>query len=116
MKAYVSKIIIFILSVLQVFLISVNPVNANSGVQDPPQLSGAFLATLISKIESLLIPVSVFIALALLIFSGYMWISSAGDPEKVKKASSTITWTVIGLFFIVMVRIIFSLVMDFILK
>lgn len=49
-----------------------------------------------SVIEILLVIISV-LALASLIYGGYQYITSSGNPEAAQKAKSSITWGIIGL-------------------
>lgn len=50
------------------------------------------------------------VALVLLIFGGAKYITSKGDPEKVKSARMTITWALVGLVLIFLSFFIVSLI------
>ena len=50
------------------------------------------------------------IAVIMIIFSGFTLVTSAGNAESVKKAKSTITYTVVGLAFIIFAIVITSFV------
>jgi len=41
-----------------------------------------------------------------------MWIMSAGDPDKIKKAQGTLQWSIIGLIFVIIVSLILRAVLD----
>lgn len=40
------------------------------------------------------------LVLLMLVWGGFQWLTSAGNPEKVKKGSQTMIWAVIGLFLV----------------
>lgn len=52
------------------------------------------------------------IAIAFAIIGGYKYIASAGNPEEAKKATSTITWSVIGLILIIAAGMIVGYILD----
>jgi hypothetical protein len=52
------------------------------------------------------IGLSALVAVILFIFSGYMYITSAGDPDKVDRAGKTITGTIIGMAIVFLAAIL----------
>jgi hypothetical protein len=61
------------------------------------------LGELFSRFDGILVylvPLGVFLAVLMVVVGGYMWIASAGDPDRVKQAQGTLTWAIIGLVFI----------------
>ncbi|HCC67630.1 TPA: hypothetical protein DEP90_00205 [Patescibacteria group bacterium] len=64
----------------------------------------------LDKFSSYLVPVGIFLAVLMVIIGGYIWISSAGNPEKVKQAQGTLTWAIIGLVFITIAVLLINLV------
>lgn len=80
--------------------------------QAPPKLDEA--SGLLDGIFDRILPIAGFMALAMVVWGGYMWMMSAGDPGKVKQAQGTITWSIIGLVFVVLVGMILTVVFDFI--
>lgn len=46
------------------------------------------------------ISVSGLVAVAMIIYAGYMWMISGGDAQKKSTAQGTLTWAVIGLVFL----------------
>lgn len=60
-----------------------------------------------------LIPVGVLLAIIFAIIGGYMWMTSAGNPDKVKQAQGTITWSIIGLVFILIVGLLLNTLVDY---
>jgi amino acid transporter len=53
-----------------------------------------------------------FIAVVMLVVGGYLFITSAGDPEKTEKAQKTITAAIIGLIIVFIARAIVFFVVD----
>jgi len=111
----VKKLSLYVVSLTAFFLSFVSPVLANSA-DDPAKLDGVFIGNIVTKVSNLLFPVAVIIGVAMLIYGGYMWISSTGEPDKIKQASGTITWAILGLIFVVVVKYVLELVLNFILK
>ena len=64
----------------------------------------------LDKFSDYLVPVGIFLAVLMVIIGGYLWISSAGNPEKVKQAQGTLTWAIIGLVFITIAVLLINLV------
>ncbi len=61
---------------------------------------GADLITIIGRIINIALGFVGLVFLVLLLYAGYEWMSSAGDPEKIKKARLTIRNAIIGLVLI----------------
>jgi hypothetical protein len=80
--------------------------------QQPPQLSEA--SNLLDRVLQITLPLAGLIALAFFVWGGYMWIISEGDPAKIKSAQGTLTWAILGLVFIALIRLILTAVFDFI--
>lgn len=76
----------------------------------PPELDSAVIVGFIHKITGFITPVASILAVAFIIYGGYMWIISGGDPEKLKKAQGTLTWAIIGLVFTILSRVILGLI------
>ena len=55
---------------------------------------------------------SALVAVAILIVSGYMFITAAGDPEKIEKAQKGITAAIVGLIIVFLARAIVFFVVD----
>lgn len=54
------------------------------------------------------------IALAYIVYGGYQYITSMGNPEASKTAMQTITWSVIGLIVIMLAYMIIQFVVTFV--
>ncbi len=73
-----------------------NTVGAQAGLG-----GGADLPTIIGRIIYVLLGLVGVILLGLLLYAGYTWMTSGGDPKKVEDAKTTIRNAVIGLIIIV---------------
>jgi len=61
---------------------------------------GSDLITIIGRIINIFLGFLGLIFLVLMLYAGYLWMTAAGDPDKVKKAQATIRNSVIGLIII----------------
>jgi hypothetical protein len=68
---------------------------------------------LIGKILSIVIGVIGAIALAMFIFGGFLWMTSAGDGKAVQKGKDTMVYAVLGLVVIFSARAILTFVFEF---
>ena len=55
---------------------------------------------------------SAFVAIAILVVGGYMFITSTGDPEKIEKGQKAITAAIVGLIIVFIARAIVFFVVD----
>lgn len=102
MKKIVNTVLVF-----SVFLI-----NYGKAYAAPPRfeqiggvLDGAF---------KYILPIGGLLALGMLVYGGYMWLISQGDPGRIKQAQGTITWAVLGLIFLYIFALILREIFDFI--
>ena len=102
MNKLVYKTQVLVLSGMLMQYVVVTPVFALS--EDPPRFSDVFQS--VDNLSKLLFPVGVFLSMIMLIWGGYMWIMSTGDPQKLKQAQGVLTWAILGLVFIVFLRVI----------
>lgn len=65
------------------------PLSNPLGEADPRKIIGNIIKALLGIIGS--------IALAVFIYGGFTWMTSAGSPEKVRKGRDMIIWAVMGL-------------------
>ena len=80
--------------------------------QDPPKLTELFSS--FDGITEYLLPIGIVLAIAMVVVGGYMWMSSAGNPDKVKQAQGTLTWAVIGMVFIILAGLVIKTLVDYI--
>jgi type IV secretory pathway VirB2 component (pilin) len=78
----------------------------------PPKL--ADIGGILDNVFNLIMPVGGLIAVIMIIYGGYMWIMSGGDAQKTQQAQGTLTWAVLGLVFLFVIRMVLKVVFDFI--
>jgi type IV secretory pathway VirB2 component (pilin) len=81
-------------------------------MEEPPRIEEIF--TGIDKVFKTPVPFAVFLAVLFIVIGGYMWMTSSGEPERVKKAQGTLTWAIIGLIFVLLVYLILNGIVDYI--
>ncbi len=82
----------------------------SSGSTTPPTLAALFRS--FDGLTDYLVPAGILLAIVMVIVGGYMWMSSAGNPDKVKQAQGTLTWAVIGIVFILIIGLLIKLLVD----
>lgn len=70
---------------------------------------------LVIFIFNTLVALSALVAVGMIIYSGYMFITSAGDPEKVKKGGDALTAAIVGMIIVFLARTIILFILDRIL-
>jgi hypothetical protein len=65
-----------------------NPINTD----DIPTLAGTVIKAVLGFVGS--------VALLAFIYGGFLWLTSGGNPEKIKKGKDVLIWAAIGLAFI----------------
>ena len=88
--------------------------NVFAGTDDPPTIDKLF--EIVDRVISFIFPFASFVAVVFIIMGGYMWISSSGDPAKIKQAQGTLTWAIIGLLFTILTPSVLRLVLDLVQK
>ena len=96
------------LSVAPVFATEPSGDDVKINKDAPPTISQ--LADVFDNVWDLVLPVAGIVCVIFIIVGGYMWIMSAGDPSKVKQAQGTLTWSIIGLVFIILAALIIKTV------
>jgi len=76
-----------------------NPLTGINSIQD-----------LVQNITNFIFSLAIFVAPAMIVIGAFMFMTSAGDPEKVKKSKQLIIWTVVGLLVILFSRGLLSLI------
>lgn len=72
----------------------------HSGAFKP--LGNVTLQSVIGRLFFALAGFSGVIALAMFVYGGVMWMTSAGNQERISKAKKTMVWSTLGLFMIFM--------------
>lgn len=55
------------------------------------------LPSIVQKVLTWALGFAIVVAVIVIIVAGYMYITAAGDETKIKKATTTLTWAIIGL-------------------
>ena len=79
------------------FYISTPIANAQAGVALPNPLGDTNVGRIIGNIITMLIGGAGSIALFMFIYGGFLWLTSAGNAEKIKKGQAIILWSVLGM-------------------
>jgi hypothetical protein len=75
-----------------------------------PAARFADIGTIMNILNPIIMLIAAFLFGAMLISAGYTYLTAGGDPEKIKKAKSTMTWAFGGVFIIVIAYLIVKLV------
>lgn len=77
---------------------------------EPPRLELLIdsLLSIINKIG----PVVGLFGFCMIIYGGYLWIVSGGDPQKKQRAQATLTWSIIGVGFFYLIRMLLDWVLN----
>jgi hypothetical protein len=81
-------------------------------IEDVDEGVGSELGDWLPRVLNFAIGLAALICVAVLIGSGYMYITAAGDEEKVRKAGKSITYAVVGL----VVCVVSVILVEFVLK
>ncbi|KKP65890.1 MAG: hypothetical protein UR61_C0009G0007 [candidate division WS6 bacterium GW2011_GWE1_34_7] len=79
---------------------------------NPPTLEK--LAESIDTVLEYIFPAGALIAVAMVIYGGYMWIISGGDPARKQQAQGVLTWSVLGLVFLFLIKAVLTVIIDYI--
>jgi hypothetical protein len=81
---------------LALFLFLAFPANAHAAALTNP-LGTSDINVIIGNIVQVLLGFSGSIALLMFIWGGFLWLTSAGEPKRVKKGKDTLIWAAAGL-------------------
>lgn len=82
-----------------------NPLTAGEKSLNPSVLIGLIIKSVLGSIGGL--------ALLMMVWGGFQWLTSAGNPEKVKKGSHTMIWAIIGLILVLGSYVLVGAVLQF---
>ena len=97
---------------LGVFLLTLSIFSQKAFAAAPPRLDE--IGTIVESISELILPIGGLISLVMIVYGGYMWMLSSGDPGKLKQAQGTLTWAILGLVFLTLMGTILKGIFDFI--
>ena len=96
-----------------VFLFSLSLANPVFAQEEEPKKIGELFDVLDNVLQHIF-PLAGLICVVFVIIGGYMWMSAAGDPSRVKSAQSTLTWAIIGLIVVLLAVAIIEVIVKFI--
>ncbi len=76
-------------------LAALAPVSANAALSNP--LGSVTIPELAGRIIKAALGISGSLALLMFIWGGFLWLTAAGKPERIKSGQNTLLWAVIGL-------------------
>jgi len=86
--------------------------NAAAGNSRPASQATNDLNSIIGRVINLLSIVGGILAVIMIIFAGYRYITSGGDATKVTSAKNTLVYAIIGLILAVLAQVIARFVLD----
>ena len=93
MKTYLSKFIIFLLLIS--FFVPLSAKGAIIEIENP--LEAESFDELVENIVRFLFRLSLFVGALMIVVAAYYFLTSGGDPEKIKTAKNIIIWTLVGI-------------------
>jgi len=95
-------IITFVLSVMMVFLpvVEVEAFTQATSIQNP--IGATSFSALVSSIIDWVQTIGVLIAVLMIIYAGFLFMTAGGVEDKITTARKTLTWSLIGLAILIM--------------
>lgn len=81
--------------------------------EDNPKKIGELFGVL-DNVFKYIFPLAGLICVVFIIIAGYMWMSAAGDPSRIKTAQGTLTWAIIGLIVVLLAVAIIEVIVKFV--
>lgn len=104
-----TKIVLLTVLVFSLLLISIssaidiqNPLGENSDIY-----------TLVMKILNFLIILAIPLSAILIVYAGLLYITSAGNAEKIKTAQKTLIWALIGFAIVLIAKAVPAIIQEF---
>lgn len=70
-------------------------------IENPVKPELSTISGIVDALISFLLPIGTIAVFVMIVYAGFLFISSDGDPTKIKKAQGTIITALIGLFLLV---------------
>jgi hypothetical protein len=86
--------------------------NETIGSSENPAEAINSVETLVDTIVNIAVPVAILCLVVLVVYAGYMLISSQGNPDKLKEGREVLTNAIIGFFIVVLSVVILILLSD----
>lgn len=89
------------------FLLSLFATNSLAAVDanaTPPPINGDLIERWVSLAFDGVTAVLFLAVIVMGVMGSFMWMTSAGDPGKIKQAQGTLTWAILGFVFFLLIR------------
>ena len=107
-KTSIALLIILIFSLIPVSIILANGLNIENPLGETSDVS-----TLLSNIVNFLIWLAFPIAAILIVYAGFLYITSAGNEEKVKTAQKALIWALVGFGVVLIASSVPTIIQEF---
>jgi len=104
---------IFLSSLIAIFLIGFLGANVFAFVIENPLGEISDIYTLIEKITNFLIGLAIVITPIIIVYAGFLYITAAGNEEKVKTAQKVLIWALIGFALVLIAKGVPALIKQF---
>ena len=103
----------YILPVLAISMLIAIPVFGATTTFDNPLGETSDISTLLKNIIGFLIVLAIPISAILIVYAGYLYITSAGNEEKIKTAQKTLIWALIGFAIVLIAKGVPAIIQEF---
>ncbi len=79
----------------------INPISIDGNLED-----------ILTAIRTFLLTIGIPIAIIMYLWAGFQFLTSGGQPEKIKKANQTLIWTTVGIGVLILASGIQFVIMD----
>jgi hypothetical protein len=110
MKKFIKIFVLFVL--LATVLFGVKVLADTITIENP--LSSQDITALVDKIANFLIEVVLPIAILMILYAAFVFITAGGDETKAKKAKQVLTWAIVGIAVLLVSKSAVIIVKDFI--
>jgi len=90
------KNLIFIISLLTIFLIALPALGQDFAFKNPFK-EITTITSLIEAIINFLKSLAVIVSAILIVYAGYLYMTSAGNQQKIETAQKTLIWALVGI-------------------
>jgi len=108
-----KKISLTLLSILILFLIPISVIFADGLNIENPLGGTSDITTLVKNILNFLLDLAFVIAPILIVYAGFLYITSAGNEDKVKTAQKTLIWALVGFAVVLIASSAPTIIKDF---
>lgn len=71
------------------------------------------LQELFQRIIGLVVPLAFVVLLIMLLYAGFKFLTSGGEPKALQSAGGTVTWAILGIVFLVLAWLVLRLIEAF---